>query len=150
MNIEVVDMSAPLKAIKEEFGSRYYLEKKAIEKAAILWGACSNESGVFLYLKEETLLRAGKCEGLFRYIQTSKGYWLIGVSAQTTGSGFGYAPSVWDKYGFKSYHDARLAAVTELQRFFQQKIRASSSRNAEFENALSALKTEETPQLNLF
>lgn len=151
MNLSIVNFSKELEAIKQEFGSRYYCEDKAVQKAADFWGAPSNKHGVFLNCRAEIICEVKRCKGEFEYVSTSKGYWLIGVSAQTSISGFGYAPSVWSHYGFKSYHDARLAAVIELHDFFNQKSGISSqSQKNEIQKILTILQSEKTLQLNLF
>ncbi len=151
MSLNIIDFLKEHESIKQKFGSRYFAEKKAVQMAADFWGAQSNKHGVFVNCKKEIICEVKRCRGEFEYVSTSKGYWLIGVSAQTSISGFGYAPSVWSRYGFKSYHDARLAAVIELHDFFNQKSGISSqSQNDEIQKILALLQSEKTPQLNLF
>jgi len=151
-DIETVDLSQEIEAIKKEFGSHYYKDERATKKAAALWGETSNECGVFEKCSFETIVKTNHCKGEIQYANTSKGYWLIGVSAQTALFGFGYAPSVWDRKAYKSYYDARLAGVFFLHDFFNTAVNGGSSQaqKTEIMQALAHLNGEKTPQLGLF
>lgn len=83
---------------------------------------------------------------------SSKGHWLIGVSAETAISGFGYAPSVFSSIGYCSYDAARLAGVQRLLRFFQNESKSLSGSAARDAAAAAAqlLEAEQKPQLSLF
>jgi hypothetical protein len=144
-----------LSAIKTKYGQRYYADEYATKQAAELWGCQSNEHGVCQPFKTETIAEAGQCRGELSYCETSKSYWLLGLSAMSSYSGIGYAPSVWHSTGYPSFDEARLAGVIKLISFFNGVISNNSSCNSKTnrENAnkiIDILKSEKTPQLVLF
>lgn len=149
--IETVDFSKELEEIKKEFGERYYMEEGAVTKAAELWGAPSNDCGVCLNRSEETLIDAKPFKAEITFCHTSKDYWLIGLNAATPMGGMGYAPSVWVRIGFTSYHDARLAGIQAMQDYFNRAAKnLSQSQQAEALKVINQLEAEKTPQLSLF
>lgn len=155
LKISIIDKTEEIQAIKKKYGSKYYFNDVAHKEAAHLWGAECNEHGVVMDWQEETVVKVGSCYASIKFAETAKGYCLIGLSGQTAISGFGYAPSVWDKQGFASYWDARAYGVQRLLSFFEKEAvsgnSCSSAKNKA--NALKAaelLKAELTPQLTLF
>ena len=149
--VQIIDRSQELEVIKQEFGQHYYMNENAVKKAAAIWGVACNRHGVASETQKEIILSTGSFKGEICFAATTKGYWLTGLSASYATGGFGYAPSVWDKWGFLSYHDAWLAGVIALQNYFNgisQNI--TRSQHAEMQKALAILTTEKTPQLNLF
>lgn len=144
-----------LAAIKIKYGKRYYSDQNAIREAAELWGCHSSEHGVCSPIKKEIIVDAGQCRGELFFCETTKSYWLIGVSTTSSYSGGGYAPSVWDSTGYLSYNDARLAGVLKLISFFENVISDKGSCNStsnreNAKKALRILKAEQTPQMTLF
>jgi len=138
-----------------KYGKRFFASKEAIEEAGKIWGCIPNEHGVCRPLKRETIVQIGQCEGSFSFYETSKGYWLRGLSAMSGYSGTGYAPSIWDCIGYPTYDDARLSAVVKLIRFFERVLIDENSCNSKSnrKNArevLKILETEKMPQLSLF
>jgi len=125
--ISIVDKSAETEAIKEKYGSKFFLEQEARKEAADLWGCDYNEIGILLNRQYETIVTTGTCKGEMNFIETRKGYWLVGCKAQTAIGGFGYAASVWDRQGFTSYEDARLFIVQKLIAFFSKEAVSTNS-----------------------
>lgn len=149
--IETVDFSRELEEIKKEFGERYYMEEAATRKASELWGAPSNDCGVCLNRQEETLINANHFKAQITFCHTSKDYWLIGLNYSTPMGGMGYAPSVWDRIGFTSYHDARLAGIQTMLDYFNRAAKnLSQTQQAEAQKVIQQLEAEKTPQLSLF
>ena len=92
-----------MNAIRQEYGSRYFSEKGAVQSAADLWGFKCNEFGVIADKAAPIEIRASD-----RYTvkmdlsESSKGHYLIGVDTHTPISGFSYAPSVFVSLGYPS------------------------------------------------
>ena len=152
--MQTIDMHKELQAIRNQFNPKYHLKPEATQAAADLWGGEPNARGVLPH-KDEIIVQVGQCKGEIRFSETSKGYWLIGLSATSSYSGFGYAPSVWAATGYASYHDARLAGVLRLTDFFEHVSVDTSSTNsntnrAHARKAVQLLNSEKTPQLDLF
>ncbi|OEK01167.1 hypothetical protein BFP97_06425 [Roseivirga sp. 4D4] len=150
-----IDKSKEIQSIKSKFGSRYYFNPEAHKEAALLWGAECNDCGVALNRKKEVIIQVASCIGELQFVETSKGYWLLGISAQTSVSGFGYAPSVWDNFGFASYWDARAFGVEKLIKFFSARVVTSNScssatTKANCQRVVELLRGERAPQLDLF
>lgn len=155
MDIQIIDKRKEIISLKSEFGGRYFAEPLAIKRAAEIWGATCNEHGVLLEGKEEMVVEIGRCNGVIKFAETSKGYWLIGLSGNTAIGGFGYAPSIWDQQGFASYDDARAFGIEKLIAYFEREAvtKNSCSSQSNKDNARKAaeyLKDERTPQLSLF
>ena len=101
--IRAIDHSKEMNAIRQEYGSRYFSEKGAVQSAADLWGFKCNEFGVIADKAAPIEIRASD-----RYTvkmdlsESSKGHYLIGVDTHTPISGFSYAPSVFVSLGYPS------------------------------------------------
>jgi len=152
--MKTIDMSTEIDAIKDKFNPKYHNKQEAINEAAVLWGCNPNEHGV-LPMATETIVDVGQCKGEVKFSETSKGHWLIGISAMSSFNGWGYAPNVWNTTGYESYHDARLAGVLKLKDFFERVATEQSSTNSEAnrvnaQKAVHILNAERTPQLGLF
>lgn len=149
--IETIDFSRKIEEIKKEFGERYYMKDEAIKRAAELWGAPSNDCGVFLDLTEETLVDIKYFKAEIIFCHTSKDYWLVGLNYATPMGGMGYAPSVRDKIGFTSYHDARLAVIQVMQDYFNRAVKdLSQAQQTKVRKIINQLEAEKAPQLSLF
>lgn len=155
LDFNTINFNAELSAIRTKYGERFFANENAILEAADLWGCQPNEHGVCRPLKTETIAEVGQCQGSLSFYETSKGYWLMGISTMSSYSGRGYAPSVWDNIGYPSYDDMRLAGVLKLIVFFEGVIDDTSSCNSNA-NRLNAkqmlriLEAEKTPQLSFF
>lgn len=153
--LKTIDMSEQIEAIKKKFGRDFYRDPKAMQEAAQVWGVEYNSGGAPIKLKRETLVEFGHCKGEMSYVETTKGYVLLGMNASTSIGGFGYAPSIWDGVGFASYWDARACAVEKLINYFEKET-ASTNSCSSLANKHSAmrvvqfLREEMTPQLELF
>ena len=153
MRIEILDQSQEIEKIKKQY-PEYYKDEKAVQVAAEFWGVTCNNCGVTEY-ESENLVNSGGCQGIFRYCETSKGCWLIGISAQSSYTGFGYAPSVWDTNAFHSYHDAKRFVIERLIDFFTSVASSTDSCNSDqnrkdAKTAVTLLIDQRTPQLSLF
>jgi len=148
--IRLVDFQKELTAIKEQFGKRYFADKVAVQKAAKIWGITCNDHGVALQIETEILYDKNGFLAKIYYAQSEKGYWNIGLDHATPISGGGYAPSVWDTVGFYSKEDARLFGVSKLQDSFARALNGDCPKKAELLNVIQHLKSERTPQLDLF
>jgi len=126
-----INHSEQLNAIRSKYGNRYHHELEAHREAAALWGADANSCGVLPATHNETVLDAGSNKAEIRFCQTSKGYWLFGISCQTNISGHGYAPSAWDSVGFTSLEAARIEAMRRICRFFDHERRPDVKSAAE-------------------
>ena len=147
--MQTIDLSKEIQAIRDKFNPNYHKKPEARAAAAALWGW---EEDI---ITTEIIVEVGRCKGELDFSPTAKGYWLIGISAMSSFNGRGYAPSVWDSIGYLSYHDARLAGVLKLIRFFEgvanEMISTNSETNrANAKEALRILEAEKTPQLVLF
>lgn len=154
--IPVVDMRREIGAIKSRYGNKYHFKPEAYQEAANLWGFTNyNDCGVLTSCTTETTLKVKNCEAELRFIQSSKGYWLIGVSAMTSISGHCYMPSVFDNIGYASYEDARLAGVELLLRFFTNEAQGQNSCGGKSyqincQEAVRMLQVEQQPQFDMF
>lgn len=142
---KMIDHSAELEAIRLKYNLRHHFSEEALREASKVWGGSPNPCGV-LPSEREMIFKNGLCSAEISFAKTSKGYWLIGVSASTSMGGFGYAPSVWDSFGFATRHEARLAGIEQLLHFFQKE----DKDRPDTRMALRVLETEKTPQLSLF
>lgn len=154
-NISIIDKSKEIQSIKNKFGDHYWHELKAHKEAAGLWGVECNDHGVVLDRKKEVIVKVKSCIGKLSFAETNKGHWLLGLSAETAISGRGYAPSVWDSFGFASYWDARAFGVEKLVKFFMAEAATTNScssrmNKANASEAVKILRAERTPQMNLF
>lgn len=152
---KTIDFCAKLTAIREKYGKGFYANIDAIQEAADLWGCHVNSHGVCRPLKYETIVHIGQCKGSLSFYETTKGYWLMGISTASGYSGRGYAPSVWDGIGYPSYDDARLKGIVKLIDFFEGVITDTSSCNSlsnrsNAKEVLRVLECEKMPQLTLF
>ena len=127
---KTIDMIDELNLIKEKYGERFFANEEAILEAAKLWGCEVNDCGVCRPLQKETIAQVGTCNAVFSFYETSKGYWLIGLSLMTSFSGRGYAPSTWDGIGYPSYDDARLACIEKMIPYFERVVTDTSSCNS--------------------
>ncbi len=151
MQFDVIDKTVELEAIKKEYGPRYYLNEKAHQKAAELWGAPCNDCGVFANIDTEIIYERGMYRAEIHFSPTTKKYWLIGLSASTATGGYGYYPSAWDRQAFTSYHDARLYGVFKLQGYFSEASKnATPSQLQELKRLIAHLEAEKNPQIDLF
>lgn len=141
----MIDHSAKIEAIRQKYDLRHHFSEEALFEAATLWGGSPNPSGV-LPSEREVLFKNGLCSAEISLAETSRGYWLIGVSASTSMGGFGYAPSVWDSFGYISRHEARQAGIGYLTDFFQRQ----DGNRPDIRMVLRVLEAEKTPQLSLF
>jgi len=151
---EAVNFYDEVMNIKKRYDPNYWRNPSAIKELADFWGVSSNSSGVIPH-QAETIVHIGRCKGQIYFAQTSKGYWLTGLSASSSFNGVSYAPSVTDTIGYKSYQNARKEGVKKLIDFFNAVTHDLSSCNSEANRAnglkaVSFLKPELTPQLNLF
>lgn len=141
----MIDHSAKIEAIRQKYSLRHHFSEEALFEAATLWGGSPNPCSV-LPSEREMLFKNGLCSAEISFAETSKGYWLIGVSASTSMGGFGYAPSVWDSFGYASRHEARQAGIEQLLHFFQKE----DGNRPDIRMVLRVLESEKTPQLSLF
>lgn len=155
-NTNIIDMSKPIEAIKHKYGESCFLKNKAHQELSELWGFPFKEGKATFNHTTENLVELDTCRGSITFSQkSSKGYWLIGISAQTANSGFSNMPSVFSYIGFTSYEDARLAGILRLQKFFREKLDSksslvSSATRLKVSRALKILEAEKQPQLDLF
>ena len=155
MTIKIIDKSEDIKAILSKYKGEHFRNPDAVKEIAELWGLACNDAGVALTITEEILVEVGQCQGILKYAETSKGYFLIGLSAKTAIGGFGYAPSIWSRTALASYWDAREFAVQKLIDYFEKESVTKNSCAASInkQNAKKAadrLRGELTPQLSLF
>ncbi len=155
MDIQIIDKTKEINTLRAEFAKKGISHKEATQKIAELWGATTNEHGVLTASSIERVVEVGRCNGEIRFAQTDKGVWLIGLSGNTAISGFGYAPSVWNRQGFASYEDARAFGIEKLIAFFEQEAVSNNSCSSQSNKdnarkAIEHLKDERTPQLSLF
>jgi len=151
---EVVNFYDEVISIKKRYDPNYWRNPNAIKELGDFWGVSSNNSGVIPH-KTETIVHIGRCKGQIYFSHTSKEYWLTGLSASSSFNGVSYAPSVINTIGYKSYQSARKTGVKKLIDFFSAVSHDLSSCNSEANianamKAVSFLKSELTPQLNLF
>ena len=151
MDFIMEDKTVEINAIKESYNYRNSNNKEARQKAADLWGVELNEYGFVANRQHELIYNQNNLVAAIGYITSSKGFWLMGISASTPTSGRGYTPSIWDGKSFRSYEDARLAAIYKLYDFFKQaETYALPSHIKHVRKALIHLHNEKTPQLDLF
>lgn len=153
--LSLIDHSGEIAAIREQYGPDYHRNGEAVAQAAALWGVEPNPHGVCRPVREESIITAGRCMGKLYFCHTAKDYWLIGAHGCTAISGFSFLPSVWERIGYHSYDDARLAGVLRLLVFFEGEARStnschSDSSRREAREAVRHLEAEKTPQLTLF
>ena len=152
MDAAVIDKRDTIAAIQKKYGEKFYFNQECYAEAAAEWGFdAHNSCGVITHYRTETVVTVRTCKAEVRLAESSKGYWIIGVSAMTAISGFGYAPSVFSGIGYSSYDAARLAGVQRLLRFFQsesESLSGSAARDAAA--AAQLLEAEKKPQLSLF
>jgi hypothetical protein len=151
---DIIDFRDEIAAIRNRYSPRADLSEGALKEAAALWGGSPNAHGV-LPAREETLAVHGRCKAIVRLACTSKGYWLMGVCVSTAVSGLGYSPSVWDRVGYGSCHDARLAGILKMEDWFNRHLSGGNScisekTRVEIRHILETLSAEKTPQLDLF
>ena len=91
-NAKIIDRGEELQKIKDKYGRRYCIEPEATEEAAKLWGVEANEHGVPLNVETECVLNFQRAFASVHLASTSKGQWLVGISASTAVSGLGYYP----------------------------------------------------------
>jgi len=144
-NTNVIDHSQELQAIKDKYGERFHHEPKATQEAAELWGIETNKCGVCRNITTEVLIDEKRITAEIYLARTTKNYWLTGISAHTSLSGTGYAPSVWDRTGYTSYDAARKQAIQKVKDFFSR-----SALEKEKSFIFSKISEKETPQLSLF
>ena len=156
LEIQIIDLSVSLKSIKKKYGEKYYFEKQAYAEAASLWGFTDyNDCGVILR-DSEIIAEVKSCKGEAILAESSKGHWLMGCSAQTAVSGFGFSPAVFDSIGFASYEDAKAAATKRIIEFFERERVCSSGSNSDSNKAnitevLRRIKqAEQEPEFDLF
>ena len=142
-----IDYTQELEQIKARYGKRYYLNPKAREEAAALWGIEANNCGVPVNMTTEPLINEkGFCAEI-TFSCTLKNQWLIGISAHSPMGGIGYAPSVWDRTGFTSYVAARKAGIRHLKDYFNNNTTTSTEAK---QLILRKLADKEFQQLDLF
>lgn len=144
-NAKIIDRTEELQQIKDKYGRRYYMEPEATEEAAKLWGVEINDCGVPLNVETECVLNFQRAFASVHLVPTSKGQWLVGISASTAVSGLGYYPSAWDRTGYADYDTARKVALFRLREYFSEVVRGN-----ELQAILIRLADAETPQLELF
>lgn len=144
-NAKIIDRGEELQKIKDKYGRRYCIEPEATEEAAKLWGVEANEHGVPLNVETECVLNFQRAFASVHLASTSKGQWLVGISASTAVSGLGYYPSAWDRTGYADYDTARKEALLRLRSYFGEAVRGR-----ELQAILIRLADAETPQLELF
>lgn len=153
----VVDMSKEIKAIKLRYGPEYRFNSTITNDLARIWGVAQsgyNLHGVLVNLTQEIILHIGGCQATIEYVETCTGNWLLGLHAQTSISGFGYSPSLWDHIGFTSHNHARCAAIERFITFFNDIVMSSGHYSKadvmNAQKALAVLKVGRNPQLLLF
>ncbi len=144
-NAKIIDRSEELQKIKDKYGRSYYIELEATEEAAKLWGVEVNDCGVPLNVETECVLNFQRAFASVHLAPTSKGQWLVGISASTSVSGLGYYPSAWDRTGYADYDTARKEALFRLRSYFSDAVRGK-----ELQAILLGLADAETRQLELF
>lgn len=148
----IIDNAEGLEAIKRKFGKEYYRTAKAHYAAAQLWDIECNEHGVASARKEIALLPKGSYRAEISLARTNQGAYLIGLNASTTTGGFGYAPSVWNRYGYLDELSARRSGIEKLMAYFTKHGEKSNSEiiKANIRRVISTLEEHKTPQMELF
>lgn len=156
-DIAIVDMSTEIEALKKQYGPEYRFNAAITDNLARIWGAAQsnyNSHGVLVNVRQEIIIQFGGCKASIEYAETEAGYWLSGLHAKTSISGFGYSPSLWDQIGFTSYDHARRAAIERFIIFFDEVVNCPDHYSkADVMNAKKAvmfLKAERNPQLSIF
>lgn len=154
--IQTIDMSKQLNKIRKKYGEKYRFEKQAYAEAAAIWGFDDyNDCGV-ITTTDESIVEVKSCKAEARLAQSSKGHWLMGCSAQTAVSGFGFCPGVFNPIGFTSYEDAKAVATKRIVDFFEcEKLcNGGCNTNSNKSNIAEALRlikqAEQEPELDLF
>ena len=88
--MQTIDLRNEIQAIKDKFNPNYHRKPEARAAAVALWGW---EEGA---MTTEVIVEVGQCKGELDFSPTTKGYWLLGLSAMSSFNGQGYAPSMWD------------------------------------------------------
>ena len=153
-SMKTIDMSAQMQALRDTYRDDPHHRQAFLQEASVLWGGSPNDAGV-LPATSKMVVNVGSCSGEIKFAETEKGYWLIGINAQSSYSGVSYSPSVYDHIGYKSYEDAYVAGVNKLCTFFSRVIEDKSSTNSHVsrvnaERALQSLRAKQNPQLKLF
>ena len=155
LNEGTIDKTKEIEAIRLKYGIKYYFNLEAHQEAAAVWEISCNDHGIVTETKDEVVAKVGGCEATMRLAETPKGYWLMGLGMRSAYSGYGYAPTVWSETAFATYVEARHFAIGKFIKFFSDVAQSSDSCNGEQnkQNArrvVEKLKSEQTPQLNLF
>lgn len=131
-SINAIDHSKEMRAIREEFGTRYFDRKEAVAAAADLWNMPCNEFGVITERSEPLIIHSGDRYSVEITPSASpSGQYLIGVDTQTPISGFCYAPSVFVSLGYQSKQDANLAGIYEAGGYLYQRLKNPCSCSSE-------------------
>lgn len=153
---QTIDLSQPLNQIKQRYGERYFFKPEAFTEAADLWGFTDyNQHGV-IPSQEESILEANSCKASLRLAESTKGYWLMSYSIETSLSGASSCPNVFDSIGYSTREDAVEAGTFAIKDFYQQELDAGnnshkSSHRIGIEQAIKLIEqSEKQPELDLF
>ena len=153
--IKTIDLSQDLNKIKKKYGERFFVKPEAFAEAAELWGFSEfNDCGV-VPSNEEIIVDASPCKASVRITESTKGYWLMSYTAETSISGVGSCPNVFNSIGFRSREDAITAGTCQIKKFYQselsQKGSHRSAQQIKVEQALKLIEQNQNqPELNLF
>lgn len=153
--IQIIDHTNEIEAIKEKYGFRYFTDPRAIKEASELWGIECNEHGIALNILTELLLDKKGLKAEFHIASSENGVCLVSIGVSTAISGLYSSPSVFQRIGYASYQDARLAGIQELTDFFNKEADSANSCSSKSNReacklAVIELHSQKTPQLNLF
>lgn len=149
-SIHRIDFSEEINAIRSKYSVNERPTTECYTHLARLWGFEKfNQFGVIESQTESIPLREPLSASIY-FASSKTGYWLYGISAQTSISGISYAPNLFNSIGFTSQNDAREAAVPEITRFFTQESQSSSSTSLLLKEAVRILEDFAHPTLDLF
>ena len=125
---EVVDMSQKIESIRASYWEAYHRSKEVLAELQSVWWFQTNDCGVITEGTEKELLAEhGRVEILITLAESSKGYWLYGLSASTSVSWMGFAPSVYHTTAYHSRESAYWVAKSELIRWLERESRSVNS-----------------------
>lgn len=98
-------------SLRAKYGKDFRRSIEALTALQDLWGFQTNDCGVVVEdVREDVLAERGSVSASVSLVESSKGYWIYGVSIMTSISGMGYAPSVYGTTGYHSRESALNAA----------------------------------------
>ena len=146
---KTVDLRADLHAIKQKYGAKFYMDRKATREAAALWDIHCNENGVLDRASQTVRVDHRGYSATIELYETGEGYWLVSMSFNAPDEGFGIPASVWDCIAFKDECAARRHAVERILNSCHRRLDREGA-SAHLSAFMALLKAELTPQLTLF